>query len=202
MARADPTADGRPRDWARSPLVRVRLGTALACAAFTAALVLIRGGARPARLVLREHEHRVIAAMNTWTAVSRSLGVAALVLIAVTLPVGLLFGRRLVAARLRAQVRAVHMTVSLSGLVVIALHVVALLGASTLAPSVARLLVPWVWPYRRTATALGVLSVYVLALLGPTYYARRTLGWQRWRIAHRFIAAGLALAILHVELGG
>jgi predicted ferric reductase len=54
----------------------------------------------------------------------------------------------------------------------------------------------------RTATALGVVSVYVLALLGPTYYARRTLGWQRWRIAHRFIAAGLALAILHVTLAG
>jgi predicted ferric reductase len=94
------------------------------------------------------------------------------------------------------------MTVSLSGLVVIALHVVTLLGATALAPSFERLLVPWVWPYRRTVTALGVLSVYVLALLGPTYYARRTLGWQRWRIAHRFIAAGVALAILHVELGG
>jgi predicted ferric reductase len=94
------------------------------------------------------------------------------------------------------------MTASLSGLVVIALHVVTLLGASTLAPSVERLLVPWLWPYRRTATALGVVSVYVLALLGPTYYARRTLGWQRWRIAHRFIAAGVALAVLHVTLGG
>jgi methionine sulfoxide reductase heme-binding subunit len=153
-------------------------------------------------LVVRQHERHLIAAMNTWTAVSRSLGVAALLLVAVTLPVGLLFGRRVVAARRRAQVRAIHMTVSLSGLVVIALHVVTLLGASTLAPSVERLLVPWLWPYRRTATALGVLSVYVLALLGPTYYARRTLGWQRWRIAHRFIAAGLALAILHVTLGG
>ncbi len=152
--------------------------------------------------MVRQHERHLIAAVNTWTTVSRSLGVAALVLVAVTLPVGLLFGRHLVAARRRAQVRATHMTVSLSGLVVIALHVVTLLGASTLAPNVERLVVPWLWPYRRTATGLGVLSVYVLALLGPTYYARRALGWRRWRIAHRFIATGLALAVLHVTLGG
>jgi len=181
---------------------RVRARTALACAAFTAAVVLVRGGARRRRIVLRGHEHRVIAAMNTWTAASRSLGLAALVLVAVTLPLCLLFGRRLVAAGRRAELRAMHMTLSMSALVVIALHIVTLLGASALAPSLERVLVPWVWPYRRTATALGVLSIYVLALLGPTYYARRALGWRRWRIAHRFIAARLALALLHVVGGG
>ncbi len=63
-------------------------------------------------------------------------------------------------------------------------------------------MIPWLWHYRRTATALGVLSIYVLALLGPTYYARRRLGVRGWRIAHRFIATGLALAILRVVDGG
>jgi predicted ferric reductase len=82
------------------------------------------------------------------------------------------------------------------------LHIFTLLGASALEPRLDRLVIPWLWPYRRPATALGVLSIYVLALLGPTYYARRRLGVQRWRIAHRFIATGLALAILHVVGGG
>jgi methionine sulfoxide reductase heme-binding subunit len=168
----------------------------------TGAVVLVRGGARHRRFVFHHHEHRVVAAMNTWTAVSRSLGLAALILVAVTLPVGLLFGRRLVSLNRRAEVRAMHMTLSLSALAVIALHVLTLLGASALGPRIDRLLIPWLWPYHRTATALGVLSIYVLALLGPTYYARRTLGLQRWRIAHRFIAAGLALAVLHVIGGG
>lgn len=140
--------------------------------------------------------------MNTWTAVSRSLGLAALALLAFTLPVGLLFGRRLVARDRRAEVRAAHMTLSLSGLSVAVLHVVTLLGATQLAPDAARLLVPWRWPYRQTATALGVLSIYVVALLGLTYYTRRALGWRRWRIAHRFISVGLALAVLHVIGGG
>lgn len=205
MARsAGPTTDQRQpvAGRASAPLRRVRLHTALACVAFTSAVVLVRGGARRRRFVVRGHEHRLIAAMNTWTAVSRSLGIAALVLVAVTLPVGLLFGRRVVAAGRRPEVRAMHMTLSLSALTVVALHVVTLLGASALAPSLDRLVIPWVWPYRRTATALGEVAVYVLVLMGPTYYARRALGWQRWRIAHRFIAAGLALAILHVIGGG
>jgi hypothetical protein len=57
--------------------------------------------------------------MNTWTAVSRSLGLAALILVAVTLPVGLLFGRRLVSVDRRAEVRVMHMTLSMSALAVI-----------------------------------------------------------------------------------
>ncbi len=127
---------------------------------------------------------------------SRSLGLAALVFVAPTLPAGLLFGRQLVAADRRREVRALHMTLSLSALTVTALHSVTLLGATALGPDVARLLVSTLWPYQHTVTALGVMSVYVLVLLGPTYYARRTLGLRRWRIAHRFIAVGLALAIL------
>jgi predicted ferric reductase len=180
----------------------VRLSTALACAAFTAVVVIARGTGRHRRFEVRGHEHHLVAAMNAWTAVSRSLGLAALVLASATLPIGLAFGRRLVVARRRGQIRAVHMTLSLSAVAVTALHVATLMGATQLAPDVGRLLVPTLWPYRQTATALGVLSVYVFALLGLTYFARGALGLRRWRIAHRFIAVGLALAIVHVIGGG
>jgi predicted ferric reductase len=175
-----------------------RACTALAAAALTVAVVAIRGGGRPRRF----RHHHLVAAMNTWTAVSRSLGIAALLLLVATLPVGLLFGRGLVARAHRADVRTVHMTLSVSALTVTALHIAALLGASPLGPTVGRLLVPWLWPFHRTSTALGVVSAYALALLGPTYYARRRIGMGRWRVAHRFIAVGLALAVLHVVGGG
>jgi hypothetical protein len=165
-----------------APLGRIRWRTALACSALTVAVVLVRGGARRRRFVFRHHEHRVIAAMNTWAAVSRSLG--------------------LVSVERRTEIRVMHMTLSISALAVIVLHILTLLGASALEPRLDRLVIPWLWPYHRTATALGVLSIYMLALLGPTYYARRRLRVQRWRIAHRFIATGLALAILHVVGGG
>jgi len=196
-ARHGSSPDGR-----EDSLGAVRLCTALGCAAFTVAVVVVRGGGRHRRFVVRGHEHHLVAAMNGWTAVSRSFGVVALVLVSATLPIGLSFGRRLAAARRRAQIRAVHMTLSVCALAVITLHVATLMGAAQLAPDVGRLLVPALWPYRRTATALGVISVYVLLLLGPTYFARRSLGLRRWNIAHRFIAVGLALAIVHVVGGG
>jgi methionine sulfoxide reductase heme-binding subunit len=177
---------------------RVRAGTALAAAAFTLAVVLARGFSRPPRF----RHHHLVPAMNAWTSVSRSLGIAALVLLAATLPVGLLFGRRLVGRAHVGQVRAAHMTLSVCALIATAMHILTLLGASRLGPDVARLVVPGLWPYRETATALGVASAYALAILGPSYYARRTLGARRWRIAHRFVAVGLALAILHVVGGG
>jgi predicted ferric reductase len=176
----------------------VRAGTALAAAALTAGVVVVRGGARGPRV----RHHHLVAATSAWTAVSRSLGIAALVLLAATLPVGLLFGRRVVGRGWRADVRAAHMTLSICALAVTSLHILTLLGASRLAPDVARLVVPTLWPYRRAATALGVASAYTLALLGPTYYVRRTVGQRRWRIAHRFVAVGLVLAILHVAGGG
>jgi hypothetical protein len=121
---------------------RVARRTVLAAARFTALIVVLRGGARRRRVVLRAGHLHVHQAMNTWTAVSRSLGIAALPILAATLPVGLLFGRRLVARNRRADVRIVHMTLSLSGLAVAVLHVVTLPGATRLAPDVARLLVP------------------------------------------------------------
>jgi predicted ferric reductase len=197
FARQAPLPEG-----GQESLWAVRLYTALGCTAFTAALVVIRGGGRHRGFDVRGHEHRVVAAMNGWTAVSRSFGLAALVLVSATLPLGLAFGRRLVVVRRRAQIRAVHMTLSVCALAVITLHVATLMGATQLAPDVGRLLVPALWPYRRTATALGVVSVYVLLILGPTYFARPTLGHRRWQIAHRFIAVGLALAIVHVIGGG
>jgi hypothetical protein len=64
------------------------------------------------------------------------------------------------------------------------------MGAAQLAPDIGRLLVPALWPYRRTGTALGVVSVYVLLLLGPTYFASRSLGLRRWNIAHRSSLSG------------
>jgi hypothetical protein len=119
--KAEPAAGhGRRLAISRAALLgRIRLRTALACSVLTVAVVLVRGGARRRRSVFRHHEHRVTAAMNTWTAVSRSLGLAALILVAVTLPVGLLFGRRLVSVDRRAEVRVMHMTLSMSALAVI-----------------------------------------------------------------------------------
>jgi sulfoxide reductase heme-binding subunit YedZ len=134
---------------------------------------------------------------------SRALGITALVLACATLPLGLVVGRRLffTGAR-RVELRAAHRVVALGALAATALHLATLFAASSLAPSVADLFVPFVWRYRTIGTALGVLAMWVLVALGLSYYARRRVGAARWRVAHRFIAIGLALALVHTIAGG
>ncbi len=133
---------------------------------------------------------------------SRALGIAALVLAGATLPIGLIVGRRIVLGCRAGWLRDVHRALSLWCLAAIGLHVLALAGATKLGPSVARLLVPFVWHYRTTPTALGVLGAWVIVVLGPSWYLRRRIGERRWRIAHRCVAVGVVLGILHTVGGG
>lgn len=95
--------------------------------------------------------------------------------------------------------RALHTTLSLTALGAI---VVALDGASALAPTVGDLVIPFWWAYRSLYTGVGVLGFWVVVVLGLSYYQRARLGPRRWRIAHRFIALGLALSVLHPIGGG
>ena len=48
---------------------------------------------------------------------------------------------------------------------------------------------------------LAVAGLHLLVLLGPSFYLRSRLGARRWRIAHRLVGIGLALALVH-SLGG
>lgn len=129
---------------------------------------------------------------------SRALGIAALVLAAAALPLGLAFGRRIVSGRRAGWLRAFHRALALWCLGAIVLHVLALAGATSLAG----LLVPFAWHYRTVATGLGVVGAWVIVALGPSWYLRRRIGDRRWRIAHRLIAAGVVLGILHTIGGG
>lgn len=133
---------------------------------------------------------------------SRALGIGTLIVLCATLPIGLLVGRRVITGQRRTQLRALHQTLSVCAVGAIGLHAVALLGATRIGPTLANLLVPFHWNYRPTATGLGVLGAWIVAALGLSYFARRKIGERRWRVAHRFIAVGLALSVLHTIGGG
>lgn len=145
---------------------------------------------------------RAGSASNAFADSSRALGIAALVLAVAALPIGLIVGRRMVHGWRAGWLRDFHRALALWSLAAIVLHVLLLSGATTLAPSLARLLVPFVWPYRATATGLGVLGAWIIVALGPSWYQRRRIGAGRWRIAHRFVAVGIALGVLHTIGGG
>ncbi len=107
------------------------------------------------------------------------------------------------AARMRIapQARAAHMTISISAITTIALHVVALgVGTPFTGKLVARLAIPYYWPEHAVLapTGAGVLGFWLIALFGLSYSVRRRIGGERrWRIAHHLVLAGVALAVLH-----
>ncbi len=51
--------------------------------------------------------------------------------------------------------------------------------------------------YRPLFTSLGVVAGWLAALLGLSYYLRRFVGVNRWRVLHRFTLAAYALAVVH-----
>jgi len=58
------------------------------------------------------------------------------------------------------------------------------------------------WPAAVTGYNTGIAAVYLLLLVGPTYYLRRMIGPIRWRIVHRAVAAFYVLSIWHAMILG
>jgi len=135
---------------------------------------------------------------HTFWLVSRSAGVVALVLVAVSVLIGLTLAAGLGGPpqRRRALV-AVHEQTALASLAAIALHGVALLPDRFLEPGLDGVLVPFAIDYRPGYVAAGIAGGYLAALLGLSFYARRRIGGKRWRSAHRATPLVYVLGLIH-----
>jgi sulfoxide reductase heme-binding subunit YedZ len=127
---------------------------------------------------------------------SRAAGVAALVLSSVSVCIGLTMGGRL-ARRNGSDLRVAHEALSLATLAALAVHGLTLLGDGFLHLSLADVALPFASSYMTFWTSAGIVSFWVLALLGVSYYARGRIGVQRWRKLHRFTALAWALGVVH-----
>jgi methionine sulfoxide reductase heme-binding subunit len=127
---------------------------------------------------------------------SRAAGVVALVLASLALSVGLLMSTKLVRKR-RPDVLVLHEILSLSTVVAVILHGATLLGDQYLRPTVADISIPLISGYRTGWTTLGIIAGWGLAALGLSYYARRRIGFGRWRSLHRFTAVAWLAGIAH-----
>lgn len=58
-------------------------------------------------------------------------------------------------------------------------------------------LVPWTAHVDGLGYTLGVLSLYLAALLGPSYYLRRFVGRRVWLVAHQIAAVSYAVGLWH-----
>ena len=133
-----------------------------------------------------------------WWLASRAAGITALVCVTVAVGLGLALGGK-VSKRpgLPRVFMALHEHVALAGLVAIAVHGVTLLGDAWMKASVGDIAVPFTSSYRPAWVGLGVVGGWLAALLGLTFYARKRIGVQLWRKAHRATIVVYLLAVIH-----
>ncbi|HEU0318983.1 MAG TPA: ferric reductase-like transmembrane domain-containing protein [Solirubrobacteraceae bacterium] len=127
---------------------------------------------------------------------SRAAGTAALILSSLAVAAGLVIGGRLVRGR-GPDLRVLHEALGLATLGAILVHAASLLGDGYLRPTVLDLTVPLVSGYKTAWMSMGIVSGWSLVLLGLSYYARESIGQERWRVVHRFTALAWILGIVH-----
>jgi sulfoxide reductase heme-binding subunit YedZ len=127
---------------------------------------------------------------------SRAAGTAALFLSSAGVCVGLLLSGRFVRGR-GADLRPLHEALSIATIAALAIHGLSLVGDSYLNFSLVDVAVPFAGGYKTGWTSLGIVAAWALVLLGPSYYARRMIGQQRWVRLHRFTAVAWLAGIVH-----
>lgn len=139
---------------------------------------------------------------------ARALGLAALVLAALSVGLGLETARRRqLGMPVPAPLPSLHRQLSLTTLALVAAHATApYLSAVPPYGGWPTALVPFAQPFSwgtqaTVAESLGILAFYLLLLVGPSYYLlRRRHGL--WSLAHRLALVAYALVVLHVLLLG
>ena len=135
---------------------------------------------------------------HTFWLISRSAGVVALVLVAVSVLIGLTLATGLGGSPpTRRRLVAFHEQTALASLIAIALHGVALLPDKFLKPGIDGLLIPFAIDYRPAYVAAGIVGGYLAAILGLSFYARRRIGGKRWRNMHRATPVVYVLGLVH-----
>jgi sulfoxide reductase heme-binding subunit YedZ len=144
--------------------------------------------------------------MNTYTdpsqhafwLASRGLGVAALVLVALSVGLGLALSSRISRAPgVPARLKRLHEAIALASLVMIAAHGLTLLGDPYLRPGLAGIALPFAMSSQPVWTGVGILGGWLAAIVGLSFYVRRWIGTQTWRWLHRWTIGVYLMALAH-----
>lgn len=135
---------------------------------------------------------------HLWWLGSRALGVAAIVLIALSVGMGLALGGRMrPGPGGSALLRRVHEAIALSGLIAVAGHGVLLLGDPFLRPGLAGILLPFQMAQQPVWTGVGIVAGWLAAIVGLSFYVRKQIGAKVWRWLHRWTLAVYVLSLIH-----
>jgi sulfoxide reductase heme-binding subunit YedZ len=143
--------------------------------------------------------------MTLWY-LARAAGVVALIMFTVSASLGILTAGGRHPGR-RFWLQYVHRSAAVTGLVVLATHVVAVIADSYVSISPTVLFWPFGAGYRPFAMVLGVLALYGLVLAAVVGAARGRLAkysafTKQWRTVHIAASVGWLLSIGHGLLAG
>jgi len=129
---------------------------------------------------------------------SRAAGFTAYLLLFVSVALGIGVGTRL-GDRIakRNTIFDLHRFTTILALAFTLFHVYILLLDGFFNFSVWQLSLPFLSPYRRWQTAVGVFAMYAFALIVISFYVRRFIGYRAWRAIHFVTFAMFAGVALH-----
>lgn len=135
--------------------------------------------------------------------VTRAAAITAYILLTVTMLLGLSITSKAPVRRLgRPDVFVLHEFLSWLAWGFVGLHVGSLLLDTYQPFRLIDVLVPFVSPYRTVAVGLGVISLYLIALLVTSFSVRSHLGHRTWRAIHFASFLLFVLATLHGIFAG
>ena len=138
----------------------------------------------------------------TFWLLARSAGLAAYVVLALSVLAGLVLKSRPFARLKPSRVTEVHRTLAFTGLGALALHGVALVLDSTVKVTPAALVVPGLVSYRPLPVALGVVGAWLFVLITVSFRLRKRIGMRVWRRLHWLTYGLFALATIHGAAAG
>jgi len=129
---------------------------------------------------------------------SRAAGFTAYLLLFVSVALGIAIGTRF-ADRIakRNTIFDLHRFTTILALAFTLFHVYILLLDGFFNFSVWQLSLPFLSPYRRWQTAVGVFAMYALALIIVSFYVRQFIGYRAWRAIHFVTFAMFGAVALH-----
>lgn len=116
---------------------------------------------------------------------ARSAGIVAYLLLWGSVAGGILVGNKLLNGLVKPPVvYEVHKTLSILALIVGMFHGFILLGDSYMNFSLLDLLIPFHSSYQPLAVGLGILGLYLTAILVASFYIKKRIGQRAWRLLH------------------
>ena len=182
----------------------------LAKALFLAARRRARGEARRARRGDRPQPRpapprgdRAMKSDPTFWLLARATGLAAYMLLTVSVLAGLVVKSRPFGRAIKpASATQLHRTLALLSLTALALHGLTLVLDESIEIGLGALLVPGLVPYRPLWTGIGVLAGELMLLVYASFALRKRIGIKNWRRLHYTTYLAFAGATAHGVMAG